>query len=334
MHFDSRTIRNTKAQTNARALGAFASASGPETWQLVQDMSGKKSRIEPGQVDETVKVLRQRNAPLSTARDLWGAWSEVNFALGLVRTDDPHALVWCLARLIRALDVVERGDVFDRLHAKSPFLPATWEVVGGLREGRDPNLVAETLLTWNDTPYWGEIWEELTVWLWQRVRNSIPAQAELTRSIYATTDAVGQLEAGVPGPQPPQRPIPRQSTTALAADGPTSTTSLKNEDGSASQTGLTGVRHAPDFTWMAVNDKSYRFKKGHQAAVIAALFEAREQAGKRDGYGLSEEALADKINSASQGLRICKLFAGHPALKTILRLVSRGVWALYLAPPA
>lgn len=93
------------------------------------------------------------------------------------------------------------------------------------------------------------------------------------------------------------------------------------------------VAHAGDFNWLVARGTTYKFKKGHQASVIALLYESWERSGRKDGCGLSEETLTGEVASGITGLRIARLFKGHPALGGILKSAGRGTWGLYLCGP-
>ena len=88
---------------------------------------------------------------------------------------------------------------------------------------------------------------------------------------------------------------------------------------------------APDGTWLRVREKRFQFTKGNQARAIQALYEEWTRSGCRDGCGLGEETIGDRVGSASGRFRVQTTFDGHPALGSILRRVSKGVWALYLS---
>lgn len=85
---------------------------------------------------------------------------------------------------------------------------------------------------------------------------------------------------------------------------------------------------AEDFTWVVFAGQSYQFSKGVQANVIRALWEAWERSGKRFGHGLGEEAIGAKVDSSATKFRLAHVFRDHPAWKTLIRSVSKGVFAL------
>jgi hypothetical protein len=91
-----------------------------------------------------------------------------------------------------------------------------------------------------------------------------------------------------------------------------------------------GVTIASDGTWLRCGTRTYHFSKGQQARVILTLYEVWEEARRKDGCGLSEEALGEAVGSSSQRFRIQQLFRRHEALNHLLRSPSKGVYALYL----
>jgi hypothetical protein len=60
------------------------------------------------------------------------------------------------------------------------------------------------------------------------------------------------------------------------------------------------------------------------------LYEAWLESGRRDGSGLSEKAIGERINSSADRFRLQKAFADSEALESILRSPSKGQWALFL----
>jgi len=90
------------------------------------------------------------------------------------------------------------------------------------------------------------------------------------------------------------------------------------------------VSVADDFTWMVVRGERYAFKSGTQANVLRVLYEAWLASGRRDGSGLSEQAVGERVGSSADRFRLQKAFADSEALGRILRSPSKGQWALYL----
>lgn len=93
-----------------------------------------------------------------------------------------------------------------------------------------------------------------------------------------------------------------------------------------------GCQHNEDFTWVMWHGTEYSFKKGQQAAAVAALWTEWERGGKRDGVGLSNETICEKVG-ATTSFKLPKLFRrrgeSHPALGGMIRQVSKGVYALF-----
>jgi len=79
-----------------------------------------------------------------------------------------------------------------------------------------------------------------------------------------------------------------------------------------------------------VRGKHYSFRTGTQASVIRVLHEAWLASGGRDGSGLSEKVIGEKVGSRADRFRLQKAFADNEALDRILRSPSKGQWALYL----
>ncbi len=94
------------------------------------------------------------------------------------------------------------------------------------------------------------------------------------------------------------------------------------------------VRVAPDFTWMDVDGVHYSFKLGRQADSIRVLYQAWIDSGRRDGIGMSEKLIGERIESSAERFRIDRVFEDHPILQRVLRPCGKGQWALYLAPSA
>jgi hypothetical protein len=87
--------------------------------------------------------------------------------------------------------------------------------------------------------------------------------------------------------------------------------------------------HAGDFTWVVWNGKKYDFTKGNQAEAVRALWKSWEDSGRRDGCGLSEKTIGAKVDSSSSNFRLAHVFRDHVAFNTIIRSVSKGVFALF-----
>jgi hypothetical protein len=90
-------------------------------------------------------------------------------------------------------------------------------------------------------------------------------------------------------------------------------------------------RHAPDFTWMILDDVTYDFSKGNQSETIRVLYEVWIRSGRRDGCGLGQGAIAEAIGCAGS-LRIATLFHKHPFYKRHLCPTGKGKFAFFLRP--
>jgi hypothetical protein len=97
-------------------------------------------------------------------------------------------------------------------------------------------------------------------------------------------------------------------------------------------------RRASDYAWLTTGGgKRYVFPQRRQREVIRALWETWESSGRRDGSGLTTQAIAEAIeaNRTVVRLRIDKIFGDHEVLADrVLARTSRGIWALHLDPPA
>ncbi len=56
---------------------------------------------------------------------------------------------------------------------------------------------------------------------------------------------------------------------------------------------------ADDFTWIVAQGKRYTFKSGMQANIVRVLYQVWQGSGGRDGSGLSEKAIAQKVGSSA-----------------------------------
>ena len=92
------------------------------------------------------------------------------------------------------------------------------------------------------------------------------------------------------------------------------------------------VVHATDFSWLLVNDERFDFPGPNQRGVIRILFREWEKGG--DGAAMHQDSIGEEIDPEANRsrFRVEEVFRGHPALDTILRRRSPGVWALYLSP--
>ena len=91
-------------------------------------------------------------------------------------------------------------------------------------------------------------------------------------------------------------------------------------------------RVADDFTWMDVNGVRYTFGLGRQADSIRVLYQAWIDGGRRDGTGMSEKLIGERIGSSAGRFRIDRAFEDNPILHRVLRSCGKGQWALYFAP--
>lgn len=82
--------------------------------------------------------------------------------------------------------------------------------------------------------------------------------------------------------------------------------------------------HSEDFTSVLWYGKKYVFKKGIQAAVVKALWEAWE-AGTPT---LSEETIGEKSGSAAERFKLRDNFRNHPAIDKFIVPAERGCWKL------
>ena len=94
-----------------------------------------------------------------------------------------------------------------------------------------------------------------------------------------------------------------------------------------------GPRVDPDGLWAVVGGRSYTFKRGNQAQVIRVLYRKWESAGRTDGCGMTEDAIAEEIRTAATTFRISTTFRNSDALNRIICRVVKGTYALYLNDP-
>lgn len=92
------------------------------------------------------------------------------------------------------------------------------------------------------------------------------------------------------------------------------------------------VRVAADYTWMDVGNVRYSFRPGRQADSIGVLYQAWIDGGRRDGSGMSEKLIGERIGSSAGRFRIDRAFEDNPILHRVLRSCGKGQWALYFAP--
>lgn len=267
----------------------------------------------PPALSATQVVLQKRRAPLNRALARWGSLSLIPQALVLRDVSTPEAAVTSLGNLIYTLRAARCEDIFDRLHADSEFLPLTWQVISQIRAGCSCDDAVAVVMAEVGGPDWKPIWEELSAYLWMRVQNSVPSRAEIDAAAYQFHDEALRLEAGV---------LP-----AVTAEPPTSS-------GSTSMNAACSADKAPavasDFSWIRCEGEMYPFHTPQQIGAIKLLWEAWEDAGQMDGFGLHQEDIAERLDASSARFRIDHVFRGHAALHRILRPSSRGRWALYL----
>lgn len=91
--------------------------------------------------------------------------------------------------------------------------------------------------------------------------------------------------------------------------------------------------HAEDFTWIVWNSKKYDLAKGNQSEAVKALWGEWEKSGRLDGCGLSEKTIGEKCGSSANDFRLALAFRDHPAWATVIRSVSKGVFALFAESP-
>ncbi len=113
---------------------------------------------------------------------------------------------------------------------------------------------------------------------------------------------------------------------------------LESEDlGGTSPTGghggkqqtLVECSHAEDFAWIVWFGTKYDLTKGNQAESMRALWASWERGGRRNGCGLSEKTIGEKCSSESNDFRLAHVFRGHPLWGTVIRPVSKGVFAMF-----
>jgi hypothetical protein len=88
------------------------------------------------------------------------------------------------------------------------------------------------------------------------------------------------------------------------------------------------ITHAKNFTWLKVRGTWYDFHSGNQALAVKALWKAYEEAGFRDGAGVSVADLGLAVDSSSTRFRMDLTFKDHPAMGTVIKRVRKGLYAL------
>lgn len=83
--------------------------------------------------------------------------------------------------------------------------------------------------------------------------------------------------------------------------------------------------HSDDFTSVDWFGELHRFSKGRQADAVRVLWENYE---RRSGFGLSEKVIGAKIDSSASNFRLEHVFRGHPTWSSLIKSVSKGVFAL------
>jgi hypothetical protein len=63
---------------------------------------------------------------------------------------------------------------------------------------------------------------------------------------------------------------------------------------------------------------------------MRALWESWEKGGRVGGSGLSEKTIGERCGSSNNNFRLAHAFRGHGVWGTIIRSVSKGVFALCL----
>jgi hypothetical protein len=120
-------------------------------------------------------------------------------------------------------------------------------------------------------------------------------------------------------PSDPQGRPPRAEEAARGVGG--------GDNGGAKP--LSQFEHADDFTWVIFAGQHFAFSKGNQSESVRALWGSWEKSGRTDGCGLSEKTIGEKCGSENNNFRLQHVLRDHPAWGTIIRPVSKGIFALF-----
>lgn len=130
-------------------------------------------------------------------------------------------------------------------------------------------------------------------------------------------------------PADPSGQIPPECFAAVANILDNEAARIDSQRGDRSDDGDSQTVHAEDFTWVIWYGQRYTFTKGNQAESVKALWESWERSGRRDGCGLSQATIKEKVESSDDEFRLAPVFRGHPAWKTMIRPSGKGAFALY-----
>ena len=160
------------------------------------------------------------------------------------------------------------------------------------------------------------------------------------RAMPTSTSLLTRLtEAAAPGSF--MEVVSRRASPGMRAELPPLIAALTGEPGPAptptvraAEPQVKAELHDPEFCWLIVHGTEYRFERPQQRQVVKSLFEARKRAGGRDGAGVSGTDLASAANSDACRFHVSRLFYRHQAWNTIVRPISKGVYALFLTEVA
>lgn len=178
--------------------------------------------------------------------------------------------------------------------------------------------------------------------------NAVQADAAPVRSPApsATPPASGEQpaqsdQAGDHTPKPVQPP----STAASASDAtasasiPEATTGDRQTQNDQNGTGTPNpappsapeplrATHSNDFTSVNWYGTSYTFKRGQQVSIVEALWKAMETKTPT----LSKDGLAEAAGSSADDFKIGHVFRDHPAYKTMIISIGKGIYRLAEPP--
>lgn len=160
---------------------------------------------------------------------------------------------------------------------------------------------------------------------WVRDRAS-----ELNLAESATHDTADAAAAGaLTMPQGGPSDLAEQIGSSVESPAAGNAKQQRNENPDSPGIEVPRFAHADDFTWIVFAGQHYNFTKGNQSEAIRALWGSWEKGGRRDGCGLSEKTIGEKCGTSSDSFRLAHVFRGHAAFTTIIRTVSKGVFALF-----
>lgn len=92
--------------------------------------------------------------------------------------------------------------------------------------------------------------------------------------------------------------------------------------------------HSDDFTSIVWCGHPFQLSKGQQALAMQLLWSAWEAGGRKDGFGLSEGTIGEKVGSSNSRFRLAHVFKKRSDLwGRVIRPSVKGAFALYRIEP-